>query len=438
MTQGTRKALGDVMTSNRTVESLLSVLHAFRGCRRGNVSMIFGLAAIPIIGAVGSAVDYSRASSAKAAMQSSLDAAALILSKEAQTLTPGQLSAKADALFKANFHRDDVSNIVVTPTFSSPSSGSYTLQLNGKASVGTTFTGIWQPTMPIESDAQVLWGMKRLELALALDNTGSMASSGKMAQLKIAAKDLLKTLQNAAKKPDDVKIAIIPFDTTVNLGTAYKDNDWFDYDSIDCNGSGSGSGCTASNWKNFWGGCVRDRTYPYDARDDAPSGAATYFPVADCGSLAKLMPLTNDWTALNNKIDEMQPNGNTNVTIGLAWGWHAITPGAPLSEASAPKTDLDKVIILLTDGDNTESWKNSNNTKVTNSSAINARTKRACDNVKATNVKIYTVRVIDGNANLLRDCATNPSMYYDVQNAAQLSAVFTTIAQNLANLRLSK
>ena len=55
----------------------------------------------------------------------------------------------------------------------------------------------------------------------------------------------------------------------------------------------------------------------------------------------------------------MQPNGNTNVTIGLAWAWHALTPGAPLSEASAPKPDLDKVIILLTDGENTESWEKS-------------------------------------------------------------------------------
>ncbi len=48
------------------------------------------------------------------------------------------------------------------------------------------------------------------------------------------------------------------------------------------------------------------------------------------------------------------------------------------------------------------------------------------------------MRVIDGNASLLRNCATNPTMYYDVSSASQLNAVFTTIAQNLANLRVSK
>jgi Mg-chelatase subunit ChlD len=150
------------------------------------------------------------------------------------------------------------------------------------------------------------------------------------------------------------------------------------------------------------------------------------------------MPLTNDWTALNSKIDAMQPNGNTNVTIGLTWAWHALTAGIPLSEAAAPKQDLDKVIILLTDGDNTESWKNSNNSKVTSSSAIDARTKLACTNIKTANIKLYTIRVINGNATLLKECATRTDMYFDVQNSSQLSGVFAVIAQNLANLRLAK
>ena len=107
-----------------------------------------------------------------------------------------------------------------------------------------------------------------------------------------------------------------------------------------------------------------------------------------------------------------------------------LSPVAPFN-ASAAKNDLDKVIILLTDGDNTQNrWSTSQNT-------IDARTKLACENVKAANIKIYTIRVINGNSTLLRDCATKTDMYYDVQNASQLSAVFSTIAQNLANLRLS-
>ena len=40
---------------------------------------------IPIIGFVGAAVDYSRANSAKAAMQAAIDSTALMLSKDAST-----------------------------------------------------------------------------------------------------------------------------------------------------------------------------------------------------------------------------------------------------------------------------------------------------------------------------------------------------------------
>jgi hypothetical protein len=128
----------------------------------------------------------------------------------------------------------------------------------------------------------------------------------------------------------------------------------------------------------------------------------------------------------------MKASGYTNVTIGLAWGWHALTPGVPLTNAQPPADDLDKVIVLLTDGLNTQ------NRWTTNASSIDARTALACANAKAAGFKIYTVRVIEGDADLLRSCATNPSMYYDVQQASQLTATFNSIAQSLASLRIAK
>ena len=145
-----------------------------------------------------------------------------------------------------------------------------------------------------------------------------------------------------------------------------------------------------------------------------------------------MMPLSTDWTALNAKIDAMTPTGNTNVTIGLSWGLQMLSPVAPFN-APPPAPDLDKVIVLLTDGENTQNrWSSS-------SSSIDARTKKACDNVKAANIKLYTVRVIDGDVTLLKGCATKPTMY--LRRAAGRSsstAVFSSIAQNLANLRITK
>jgi uncharacterized protein YegL len=350
---------------------------------------------------------------------------------------PHNWTRKLPPNFNALFNRTDVSNISITPLFSSPAEGSFKIELTGTGTVQTTFTKVFgQQYLNINVKSEVAWGIKKLELALALDNTGSMSSSNKMTELKKAAHSLLDTLKKASKTPGDVKVAIIPFDTTVNIGTSYKDQPWFD---VSCSALGSPSGCNVNTWKNYWEGCVRDRTQPYDVQDTSPdTSAATLYPIYDCGSLTKLMPLTADWTSLNTKIDAMQPNGNTNVTLGLVWAWHALTTNTPLTEAATPSPDLDKVIILLTDGDNTEAWNNSNNTKITTQSTIDARTAAACTNIKAANIKIYTVRVINGNATLLKNCASSATMYFDVQNATQLNSVFTAIAQNLANLRIAK
>ncbi len=86
----------------------------------------------------------------------------------------------------------------------------------------------------------------------------------------------------------------------------------------------------------------------------------------------------------------------------------------------------------MTDGENTE------NRWTKNSSSIDARTAATCTAVKAAGIKIYTIRVINGDANLLRYCASDPSMYYDVQNASQLTSVFNSIGATLAQLHLSQ
>jgi Flp pilus assembly protein TadG len=423
------------MTHVLTLPLLSARVFLTRVCHdaRANVAPIFAIAMLPIIGLTGTAVDYSNMNAARTALQAALDSTALTLSKEANGLTQTQLNEKATQYFNANITNSAAKNIVVTPLFSSPQSGSFALNITASASVDLRFMSVFgQNSLPISSSAEVKWGIKRLELALVLDNTGSMAQSGKMTALKTASHNLLTTLKNAAKKLGDVKVSIIPFDVTVKPGTGYKDEFWIDF------GQNSIS-------KNSWEGCVQDRDKTNginnNTKDTTPVSGDdhTWFPAVQCGSLATLMPLTDvfDTTGfqnLNDKIDAMTPAGNTNTTIGLVWGWHSLTPNLPLTQGSSPAADLDKVIIMLTDGDNTQDrWSSTQ-------SAIDDRMELACANVKApgNNIKIYTVRVINGNANLLRGCATNPTMYYDVDQASELNGVFSSIAQQLATLRISK
>ena len=68
----------------------------FLGNRSGSGAPMFALAALPLLSFVGAAIDFSRAASARTAMQAALDASALMLSKDAQTLSGDALGQKAD------------------------------------------------------------------------------------------------------------------------------------------------------------------------------------------------------------------------------------------------------------------------------------------------------------------------------------------------------
>ena len=90
----------------------------FRFCqdRRGGVAPMFALAIVPVFGLVGAAVDYSRANSIRAGMQSAIDATALAMAKLAPTLTQTELTQKTNDYFKAMFNHPEAKNIVITPT----------------------------------------------------------------------------------------------------------------------------------------------------------------------------------------------------------------------------------------------------------------------------------------------------------------------------------
>lgn len=427
--------------------SLGCFLGRFLKDREGGAAPFLALSLIPLMGFTGAAVDYARANATKAAMQAALDSTGLILSRSADSQGANALGTSVTTIFMSQFNRPEAQNISITHQFSAPQQGSFSLKLNAKATVPTRFaTLIGTSELHVSASSEIIWGIKKLNLALALDNTGSMASNGKMTALKQAAHNLLNTLQQAAKQPEDIKVSIIPFATDVNVGKSNKTQSWIDWEQWEnVNGTcsrttyKSKSTCESAGrvWTvashDTWNGCVWDRDQNFDTQNNAPgTSQATKFrahQADDCPTA--MIALSNDWTALHAKVDAMQPAGNTNVTIGMAWAWQTLSPVAPLN-APAPAPDLDKVIVLLTDGQNTE------NRFTTSTSSIDSRTQKACTNAKADNVKVYTVRVIDGNATLLRNCATKPDWFYDVDEAWQLNSVFASIAQNLANLRIAK
>lgn len=437
------------------MQRLKSFLRSFFGDRRGNFAIIFALTLTPIAIAAAASVDISRAYIVETRLKAALDAAALAVGT-ASGLSNEEVQAIAQAYFDANYPEDVLGvpgTVMVADTLT-------TVDISVNAKLPTVMMGlVGIKSLDVAATSQVMRHGKKLEVVLVLDNTGSMNTGGRMTVLKAAAKDLIDTVSGAAVTPGDVRIAIVPFTTDVNVGVANKDANWlkwsWDLPTQTCTTSGKGKTATTTCTqdvrtvaKNSWKGCVVDRDENFDVSIAPPVAGnnATLYPANhndiynnQC-SLRPIVPFSTDWNMLKNEIDAMVAGGATNTTIGFVWGWKMLTNGALLSNAAASDPDkLEKVMVYLTDGDNTYHREGIGSC---NGSAhcprVDQRTALVCDAMKNTGITVYTVRLIQGNATLLRNCATHPSMYYSVSTASELTNVFKSIAQALSNLRLSK
>ena len=68
--------------------------------QQGNIAVIFGIALVPLISAVGMAIDYSRAVNARTALQTALDSAALMISRDASSMDPSEITFQSANLFQ--------------------------------------------------------------------------------------------------------------------------------------------------------------------------------------------------------------------------------------------------------------------------------------------------------------------------------------------------
>ncbi len=447
------------MAMKHLFETLRRKLRAFAGERSGNVAVIFALAIIPVVGAMGAAVDYSRANSARTALQAAVDSTALMLSKDAAGMTTAQLNQKATAYFQAMFTRPEAQNATVTPIYTS-NDGSQ-LTVNGLATVPTQFVSLMGfSQMTIGATSTVRWGNSRLRVALVLDNTGSMSSSSKMTAMKSAAKSLLTQLQSAATKNGDVYVSIVPFSKNVAVDPSNYNASWVKWDGDDDTWDENNGDCSKDKKKkeyptkkqcdnvggtwtpdnhNTWSGCITDRDQDYDTTAAVPATAnkATLFPAEEYSSCpTPLMALSYNWTALNQKIDAMSPNGNTNQTIGLQWGFQSLVAGSPLAvPALDPKYKYSQAVILLTDGLNTQNRWSPSGTQV------DKRTQKVCDNIKAAGITLYALQVNTGGdptSSILQSCASSADKFFLVTSSSQISAIFNQIGSALSQLRISK
>lgn len=221
--------------SNRSMSRLArNFLQRFLPAEGGNVAVIFAIVLVPLVGFVGAAVDYTRASSARTSMQVALDSSALMVSKDLAVtpgLTPAEITAKASTYFNALYSNPNATAITVSAVFTPNTGQGATVQVTGAGSVTTEFLNVVGfPRLAINSSSTTTWGSTRLRVALVLDTTGSMGNyTGKIEALKSATTRLLDQLKSSATDPKDVYVSIIPFSKNVNANPSNYQASWIDW-----------------------------------------------------------------------------------------------------------------------------------------------------------------------------------------------------------------
>lgn len=413
-----------------------SALTRFKRDENGNIAIIFGLALVPMLLFMGAAVDYTRANQVHTRLQSSIDAAALALTHEPKGTPLAALQAKGQKMFEANFAAAAGEPVPVI----SLDVQAKTIKVSASGVVSTSFIKLGgQDTITVGANSVAAFGTKNLELALALDNTGSMGQNGKIQALRSAVSKTLTDLQAKSRTPGDIKVSLVPFTTQVKVAKTYVNAPWLRWD-VTLENTGLSAADRAPPTQAAWTGCLSDRDQNYDALSVPANGLQSKYPASKCQNdgLLAMMPLTSDLDSIRAQSNQMQPLNNTNVTVGFVNGLSTLRPDHPFGANSVDNADTEKYLVLLTDGDNTANRYGDNHySALIGAPVIDARLMAACQQAKTDGkIKVITIRVMDGNAPLLRSCASDPSLYYDVQNAGQIQGVFDDIFKRITKVHL--
>lgn len=444
------------------------IIAMFGRSQAGNIAMMFGLTIMVVFGVVGAGIDYGRWLNARNQTQNAIDAAVLAAGRVIQT-SGGD--AEAALQTARNYYGQLRSQITIydTITFQMTDGGS-AVEAVGDAAVGTPFlSAIGIEKLPVFTAAKAVLASggnseSNVEIGLMLDITGSM-SGDKIADLKLAAKDLVNIVVWDNQGEYTSKIAIAPFAPRINVGSYVT----------------ALTGLPAT--KTFSGSvrmpirCVAERTGTDAFTDEAPAeGKYLSAYKGNTGSTAindsnnynsngacseptaaeSIVPLTNDKSALNAKIDSLTAGGSTAGQLGTAWAWYLISPKWagiwPSQSRPAPYGDittlgsrgqprLQKIAVLMTDGIyNTYGGVNYGDTS-SMARTISSRAVQICSNMKAAGVIVYTVGFDLGGSQLpidtLRACATSPEHFYNSTTGEELRQAFRDIALKISTLRIA-
>jgi Flp pilus assembly protein TadG len=194
----------------------LERLSGFARARSGAVALQFAVLALPMAVLAFGLIDVNRANMAHRILQDSLDAAALIVAKsDADTDSEAQAIGEPALKSQIKWSREGKLKNVI---FKFGGSDGTTVIAEASMSIDTVVADLWlKGDMIIDAHSEVVRTAYDLEVSLILDVTGSMVGS-KVADLKVAAADLVNLVVRDVQTPYYSKVAIVPYSMAVNLG----------------------------------------------------------------------------------------------------------------------------------------------------------------------------------------------------------------------------
>jgi Flp pilus assembly protein TadG len=217
---------------------------------RGNYALATGIALIPLMGGLALAVDFTEMNRQQQAMLNALDAAGIAMARHIDSgVSDAALIAYATDFFHANLSSIDPAETTLSVTLPNSEAGGGTLKLSARLNYQPYFFPAFAKLIGKPGDNEISFSAKSeirlkntLEVALVLDNSGSMLELGtgsgqkRIDLLKSAAKQLVDTLAKQAllikqvEKP--VQFALVPFAASVNVGPQNAGASWMDIEGL--------------------------------------------------------------------------------------------------------------------------------------------------------------------------------------------------------------
>lgn len=419
---------------------MYKMLKRFLANSKANISLTFGIAIVPTVAVMGGALDFANSQQIQAKFQTSVDSAALAAAAsqlDDYDRIKGIVSdyLENNGVLKGKYSKPKITVVQL---------GDDKLKVSIEADVYTNMLRvIGKDYIPVKAETVIARAFGNIDVALVLDNTGSM-SGRKLTALKNASTDLIETVYTTKSKTSVVRMALVPFSNYVNVGKQHRNASWATNTQDTNSRSGRSSRNSRGKKKRYrWHGCMASRQNPWDTRDERYGIKIPGVLNRSCGR--ELTALTENKKTLLKEIKRMNASGATYIPSGLAWGWRVISEIEPFANPNPQKRiDTSKAIVLMTDGQNTRSARYNEYDHEGNSRSDADRvTADLCRNIKASNEKItiYTVafEVYDNaTRDMLRQCASSPSHYFDASNSSALTAAFKKIAKSLASLRIAQ